>query len=64
MASLDLIIKSTIQAVVLSGFSNILAQLLTAYQTNVRPYYSDPQAHTTSLHSPSRSPALTFKPVH
>ncbi|TKX21445.1 protein SYM1 [Elsinoe australis] len=41
MASLDLIIKSTIQAVVLSGFSNILAQLLTAYQTNA-PYRIDP----------------------
>ncbi|PNS14837.1 hypothetical protein CAC42_2066 [Sphaceloma murrayae] len=42
MASLDLIIKSTLQAVILSGISNILAQLITAYQTD-RSWLIDPE---------------------
>ncbi|KAF2227232.1 hypothetical protein BDZ85DRAFT_842 [Elsinoe ampelina] len=40
MASLDLIIKSTIQAVALSAISNILAQLLDAYNSS-KPFSLD-----------------------
>ncbi|KAF4549940.1 Mpv17/PMP22-like protein 4 [Elsinoe fawcettii] len=41
MVSLDLIIKSTLQAVTLSAISNILAQAITSYQTNT-PFHLDP----------------------
>lgn len=66
--NVDLVLRSTIQGMILSGISNILAQLLACYQAGVSPTVSDRSSLTADqdrLHrfAPPRLPLHRLLPT-